>query len=141
MAPIKAAVSSRFAANFGPLSLLLADSLLLCCAGDALGVMSAQPMVAILARYASRFSVRALDFRVDSSLLWVGAALAVVAAVSSRGGRARLAFGSWRMTSQPEVTLSRGLRRRCAEVLFEEIAVNSSVRSAGACLVRAEGAS
>jgi predicted permease len=38
-------------------------------------------MVAILARYASRFSVRALDFRVDSSLLWVGAALAVVAAV------------------------------------------------------------
>ena len=38
-------------------------------------------MVAILARYASRFSVRALDFRVDSSLLWVGAALAIVAAV------------------------------------------------------------
>jgi putative ABC transport system permease protein len=37
--------------------------------------------VAILARYASRFSVRALDFSVDSSLLWVGAALAVVAAV------------------------------------------------------------
>ena len=61
--------------------MLLAESLLLCCAGAALGVMSAQPMVAILARYASRFSVRALDFRVDSSLLWVGAALAVVAAV------------------------------------------------------------
>ena len=38
-------------------------------------------MVAVLARYASRFSVRALDFRVDSSLLWVGAALAIVAAV------------------------------------------------------------
>jgi predicted permease len=38
-------------------------------------------MVAILARYASRFSVRALDFKVDSSLLWVGGALAVVAAV------------------------------------------------------------
>jgi len=38
-------------------------------------------MVAILARYAARFSVRALDFRVDSSLLWVGAALAIVAAV------------------------------------------------------------
>src|SRR6202021_1153992 len=52
-----------------------------CGAGAALGVMSAQPLVAILARYASRFSVRALDFRVDSSLLWVGAALAIVAAV------------------------------------------------------------
>jgi putative ABC transport system permease protein len=61
--------------------MLLAESLLLCGAGAALGVMSAQPMVAILARYASRFSVRALDFRVDASLLWVGAALAVVAAV------------------------------------------------------------
>jgi predicted permease len=43
--------------------------------------MSAQPMVAVLARYASRFSVRALDLTVDSSLLWVGAALAIVAAV------------------------------------------------------------
>jgi predicted permease len=38
-------------------------------------------MVAILARYASRFAVRALDLTVDSSLLWIGAALAVVAAV------------------------------------------------------------
>jgi putative ABC transport system permease protein len=38
-------------------------------------------MVAILARYASRFSVRALDLTVDASLLWVGAALAIVAAV------------------------------------------------------------
>src|SRR5437870_8360972 len=61
--------------------MLLAESLLLCAAGAALGVMSAQPMVAILARYASRFSVRALDLRVDNSLLWVGAALAIVAAV------------------------------------------------------------
>jgi predicted permease len=61
--------------------MLLAESLLLCGAGAALGVLSAQPMVAILARYASRFSIRALDFRIDSSLLWVGAALAVIAAV------------------------------------------------------------
>src|SRR5271170_5036267 len=61
--------------------MLLAESLLLCGAGAALGILSAQPMVAVLARYASRFSVRALDFTVDSSLLWVGAALAVVAAV------------------------------------------------------------
>jgi predicted permease len=61
--------------------MLLAESLLLCGAGAALGVISAQPMVAVLARYASRFSIRALDFRVDSSLLWVGAGLAIVAAV------------------------------------------------------------
>jgi predicted permease len=62
--------------------MLLAESLLLCGAGAALGVISAQPMVAVLARYAARFSIRALDFKVDSSLLWVGAALAIVAAVS-----------------------------------------------------------
>jgi putative ABC transport system permease protein len=61
--------------------MLLAESLLLCGAGAALGVITARPMVAILARYASRFSVRALDLTVDSSLLWVGAALAVIAAV------------------------------------------------------------
>src|SRR5439155_13614884 len=60
---------------------LLAESLLLCGAGALLGVVIARPMVAILARYAARFSVRALDLTVDSSLLWVGAALAIVAAV------------------------------------------------------------
>ena len=61
--------------------MLLAESLLLCGAGAAVGVWSAQPLVTILARYASRFSVRALDLTVDSSLLWVGGALAIVAAV------------------------------------------------------------
>jgi len=61
--------------------MLLAESLLLCGAGAAVGIWSAQPLVTILARYASRFSVRALDLTVDSSLLWVGAALAIVAAV------------------------------------------------------------
>src|SRR5580698_457550 len=60
---------------------LLAESLLLCGAGAALGVLSARPMVAILARYASRFSVRALDLTLDSGMLWVGAVLAVIAAV------------------------------------------------------------
>ncbi len=60
---------------------LLAESLLLCGAGATLGVLAARPMVAVLARYASRFSVRALDLTVDSSVLWVGAALAILAAV------------------------------------------------------------
>src|SRR6202050_4982072 len=61
--------------------MLLAESLLLCCAGAVIGVVIAQPLVTILARYASRFSIRALDLTVDSSILWVGVALAVVAAV------------------------------------------------------------
>ena len=60
---------------------LLAESLLLCGAGAVLGVLIARPMVAILARYAARFSVRALDLTVDATLLWVGVTLALVAAV------------------------------------------------------------
>ena len=60
---------------------LLAESLLLCGAGALVGVLIARPTVAILARYASRFSVRALDLTVDSSVLWVGAGLAIAAAV------------------------------------------------------------
>jgi predicted permease len=60
---------------------LLAESLVLCGAGAILGVLIARPMVAILARYASRFSVRALDLTVSSSLLWVGVVLALAAAV------------------------------------------------------------
>lgn len=76
------AVRAALGASAGVLRrMLLAESLLLCGIGAAIGVMSAQPMVAVLARYASRFSVRALDLRVDSSLLWVGAGLALIAAV------------------------------------------------------------
>jgi predicted permease len=88
---------------------LLAESLLLCGAGAILGIAIARPMVSILSRYAARFSVRALDVTVDSSLLWVGAGLAIVAAVvlafvprlpsaeSSTGFG--LASGSFRITS------------------------------------------
>jgi predicted permease len=60
---------------------LLAESLLLCGAGAILAILIAQPMVVVLARYAARFSVRALDVTVDASLLWVGVILAVAAAV------------------------------------------------------------
>src|ERR1035438_4544769 len=60
--------------------ILLAESLLLCVAGAAVGMLIARPMVGVLARYASRYSVRALDLAVDSSMLWVAAGLAVLAA-------------------------------------------------------------
>jgi putative ABC transport system permease protein len=69
------------ASNWALRRMLLAESLLLCGAGAAIGVLIAQPLVTILARYASRFSVRALDLTVDSSMLWVGVALAIIAAV------------------------------------------------------------
>ncbi len=80
----EAELSIRAALGAGTAALrrtLLAESLLLCGAGAALGVLIARPMVAILARYASRFSVRALDLQIDSSMLWVGAVLALIAAV------------------------------------------------------------
>jgi predicted permease len=60
---------------------LLAESLVLCGSGAILGVLIARPMVSVLARYAARFSVRALDLTVDSSLLWVGVGLALTASV------------------------------------------------------------
>jgi predicted permease len=76
------AIRTALGASKGALRrMLLAESLLLCGAGAALGVLSAQFMVDVLARYASRFSVRALDLTVDSSLLWVAVALAIVAAI------------------------------------------------------------
>jgi len=76
------AIRAALGASAGALRrTLLAESLLLCGAGALLGVAIARPMVAILARYASRFSVRALDLTVDASLLWVGVVLALVAAV------------------------------------------------------------
>lgn len=74
----------RAALGAGRLALrrtLLAESLLLCGAGAVLAVLIARPMVGVLSRYAARFSVRAHDVTVDSSLLWVGGALAIAAAV------------------------------------------------------------
>jgi predicted permease len=76
------AVRTALGATTGTLRrLLLAEGLLLCGAGAILGVVSASPMVNVLARYASRFSVRALDLKIDSSMLWLGASLALLAAV------------------------------------------------------------
>ncbi len=76
------AIRAALGASAGALRrTLLAESLILCIAGATLGVISARPLLAVLARYASRFSVRALELTVDSSMLWVGALLAVIAAV------------------------------------------------------------
>lgn len=60
---------------------LLAEAIVLCGSGALLGVAIAAPMVSVLSRYAARYSVRALDLQVDFSMVWIGVALALVAAV------------------------------------------------------------
>jgi predicted permease len=104
------AIRAALGASAGALRrTLLAESLLLCGAGAVLGVLIARPMVAVLARYAARFSVRALDLTVDASVLWVGVGLALTAAVllafvprlpsAEASNGVSLASGSLRITS------------------------------------------
>ena len=76
------AVRAALGASRGALRrTLLAESLVLCGAGAVLGVLLARPMVSIVAGFAARFSIRALEVTVDASLLWVGVGLAMAAAV------------------------------------------------------------
>jgi putative ABC transport system permease protein len=60
---------------------LLAEGLVLCGSGVVAAILLAIPMVNVLGRYASRFSVRANDLTLDFSMVWFGMALALVAAV------------------------------------------------------------
>jgi predicted permease len=60
---------------------LLAEGLILCGSGALAGVLIAAPMVSVLGRYAMRFSVRALDLTLDFSMVWIGVALALLAAI------------------------------------------------------------
>jgi predicted permease len=76
------AVRAALGASTGALRrTLLGESLVLCGAGAILAVLLAPSLVTVVSRYAARFSVRANDVTVDASLLWVGAGLAIIAAV------------------------------------------------------------
>ena len=118
---------------------LLAESLLLCGAGAALGMLSARPMVAILARYASRFSVRALDLTVDSSMLWVGALLAVMAAVLLAfvprlpGGRHVAADSAWPSGS---TRITGGTSRRLRVFAVTQIAASFMLLAGAGMLLK-----
>jgi putative ABC transport system permease protein len=59
---------------------LLAESIVLSGTGALAGLIIAAPMVAVLGRYASRFSARADGLTLDFSLVWIGIVLALIAA-------------------------------------------------------------
>jgi putative ABC transport system permease protein len=76
------AVRAALGASRGALRrTLLAESLVMCTGGAILGLILAKPLVAAASRYAARFSIRALDATVDAPVLWLGAGLAILAAV------------------------------------------------------------
>lgn len=118
--------------------ILLAESLILCVGGAVVGMIIAQPLVSVLARYASRYSVRALDLTVDSSMLWVAGALAVLAAallafvprLPSTGGAQAfgLASGSPRVTS--------GANRRLKMFALVQIAASFVLVAAAAATMK-----
>ena len=117
---------------------LLAESLVLCGSGGLVGVLVAMPMVTVLARYALRFSVRAADLRVDFSLLGMGLALALAAAVflafvprlpsADRSGELGLISGPGRVTTSS--------RRRIRVFTITQIAASFLLLASAGVLLR-----
>jgi predicted permease len=60
---------------------LLAESIVLCGSGAIAALILAVPMVTVLGHYAQRFSVRAEGLTLDFTIVWIGIALALIAAV------------------------------------------------------------
>ncbi len=115
---------------------LLAESLVLCAAGAGLGLLLAGPLVSVAGSYAARFSVRALESTVDAGVLWLGAGLAVMAAVllayiprhpsSDRSGGLGLAGG---------VRITPGTNRRLRIFATTQIACTFLLLAAAGMLV------
>jgi predicted permease len=132
------AVRAALGASRGALRrTLLAESLVLCAAGAGLGLFLAGPLVSVAASYAARFSVRALESTVDAGVLWLGAGLAVLAAVllayiprlpsSDRTGGLGLATGGVRITP--------GTNRRLRIFATTQVACTFVLLAASAMLV------
>jgi predicted permease len=132
---------------------LLAESLVLCGAGALLGIALARPLVSVVAQFAERFSVRALEVTVDSTLLWVGASLALAAAVllayiprlPSSIASASVASGRWRTRRRSEhggftpasggVRITPGTNRRLRAFATTQIAFSFVLLAAAGMLV------
>jgi putative ABC transport system permease protein len=131
------AVRAALGASRGALRrTLLAESLVLCTVGAALGLLLAEPLVGVAGRYAARFSIRALESTVDAGVLWLGAGLALLAAVllayiprlpSDRTSGSGLAGGGVRIT--------RGTNRRLRIFATTQIACTFVLLAAAGMLV------
>jgi putative ABC transport system permease protein len=93
-------------------------------------------MVAILARYASRFSVRALDLMVDPNMLWIGAGLALSAAVLL-AYVPRLPSGDALNLTSGCVRIAGGPTRRLRAFAVTEIAASFVLLAGAAMLLKA----
>jgi putative ABC transport system permease protein len=117
---------------------LLAESLLLCGMGALAGILIAAPMVAVLARYAARFSVRAVGLSLDSSLLWIGVGLALVSAVFLAfvprlpSGDASRGFG----ISSSSVRVTGGSKRRLRIFAVTQITASFLLLAGAGALVK-----
>ena len=124
---------------------LLAESLVLCSAGAGAGVLLARPLASLIGLYASRFSVRALDATVDASLLAVGAALAIAAAVAlayvprlpsaPAGSAARWRRTSVRPHEAAAVRLTAATRRGLDAFAVVQVALSFVLLAASAMLL------
>src|SRR5581483_4728679 len=116
---------------------LLAESLLLCGAGAVLAILIARPMVSVLAQYAGRYSVRAQDVTVDSSLLVVGVVLALAAAILlafvPRLPKAESATGLG--LSNGSVRITTGTNRRLRVFAITQIAASFLLLAGAGALV------
>jgi predicted permease len=116
---------------------LLAESLLLAGSGAVLGMALAPVMFSVLVRYASRFSVRALDVSLDMSVVWVGVFLALAAAVllafvprlPSADSPHGLAGSSFRITG--------GTKRRLRSFAIVQIAASFVLLAGAGMLLKA----
>ena len=117
---------------------LLAEAIVLCGSGALAGVLIAAPMVSILARYAARFSARALDLTLDPSLVWIGVASALIASVflafvprlPSAGGARALA------SSSSGVRVTGGSRRRLRYFAVTQITASFLLLAGAGALLR-----
>jgi putative ABC transport system permease protein len=137
------AVRAALGASNGALRrTLLAESLVLCGAGASFGVMLARPLVSVVKQFASRFSVRALEVTVDSTVVWVGAGLALAAAVllayvprlpSTKLGEGSRGFG----LASGSVRITPGTNRRLRVFATTQIAFSFVLLAGAGMLVAA----